>query len=248
MNLKSNISDIKYFPVADSGVRMDFGKKIDRDINDSVMKIYNAVKAKPFCGVYEIIPSYCSILFIYDPLLTNYNKIVANLQRLLRSENSNNSLKSKLVYIPVCYGGDFGEDINDVANHTKISVDKIIEMHSSPEYLIYMLGFLPGFAYLGGLPPQLTTPRLKNPRTKITAGSVGIGGEQTGIYPLDSPGGWRLIGRTPIKPYDPYRDNPFLFRAGDYIKFVPITKDEYYMIEDQVKCNKYFCKSIVYGA
>ncbi|MDR0751675.1 MAG: 5-oxoprolinase subunit PxpB [Christensenellaceae bacterium] len=242
MNLKSNVRDIIYFPVSDSALRMDFGKAIDLNINDSVRLIYSAVKARPFNGVYEIIPSYCSILFIFDPDITNYKVIVKQLKKLLKSSNKQDSIRPRLIHIPVCYDNEFGEDINDVAEYTKLSVKDIIEMHSKPNYLIYMLGFLPGFAYLGGLNKKLITPRLQKPRTKILAGAVGIGGEQTGIYPLESPGGWRLIGRTPIKPYDPYRDEPFLYKAGDYVKFESISKDEYYNIEKEVEAHKYSLK------
>ena len=126
--------------------------------------------------------------------------------------------KKKVYEIPVCYGGEYGPDLENIAEHAGLSVEEVIKIHSSRDYLIYMLGFLPGFCYLGGLDERIHTPRLANPRIKISAGSVGIGGSQTGIYPLDSPGGWQLMGMTPVKTYDPEREVPILVEAGDYIR------------------------------
>jgi KipI family sensor histidine kinase inhibitor len=142
-------------------------------------------------------------------------------------------------HIPVCYGGTFGEDIEDVAAYAGLSIDEVIRRHSAAEYRIYMLGFLPGFAYLGGLDPSIAVPRLETPRIKIPAGAVGIGGSQTGIYPMDSPGGWRFIGRTPVRPYDAGRDPPILYRAGDHIRFVPIDEAAYHKIAGQVEAGTY---------
>ena len=132
--------------------------------------------------------------------------------------------------------------MHTVMEHTGLSRQSIIELHSGRDYLIYMLGFLPGFAYLGGLDERLHTPRLATPRTKIEAGSVGIGGSQTGIYPLDSPGGWQLIGKTPVRPYEERRENPILYRAGDYIRFVPIKEKEYQEIDMYCRAGNYHCQ------
>ena len=146
--------------------------------------------------------------------------------------------------IPVCYGGDFGPDLSDVAEHAGMSAEEVIAIHSGHDYLIDMLGFLPGFAYLGGLDERLHTPRLATPRTRIEPGAVGIGGAQTGIYPLASPGGWRIIGRTPVRPYDPDRESPILYAAGDYLRFVPITPQEFSLIETQVESGTYECEIV----
>ncbi len=129
--------------------------------------------------------------------------------------------------IPVCYGGSFGPDLSFVAEHGKITEEEVIRIHSSRDYRIYMLGFLPGFPYLGGMDERIFTPRLNSPRTRIPAGSVGIGGEQTGIYPMDSPGGWQLIGRTPYRLFKPEQVRKPLYEAGDSIRFVPINQEEY---------------------
>ena len=156
--------------------------------------------------------------------------------------NVDTKVKTKKIYeIPVCYGGEYGPDLEFVAKNADISVEEVIKIHSSKDYLIYMLGFLPGFSYLGGLDEKIHTPRLANPRIKIPAGSVGIGGAQTGIYPLESPGGWQLIGKTPVKTYNPDRKVPILFEAGDYIRFVPISQEEFEKIEKEVNEDKYEC-------
>ncbi len=149
--------------------------------------------------------------------------------------------KRKIFEIPVLYGGEYGPDLGAIAKHAGLSEDEVVRIHSSQDYLIYMLGFLPGFCYLGGLDERIHTPRLANPRLKIRAGSVGIGGSQTGIYPLDSPGGWQLMGMTPVKTYDPKRDIPILVEAGNYIRFVPVDEEEYRRIEAEVENGSYQC-------
>ena len=164
---------------------------------------------------------------------------MSRIKDLLRIEIKAGEERKKVFEIPVCYGGEFGPDIATIAEHAGLSEQEVIELHSSRDYLIYMLGFLPGFCYLGGLDERIFTPRLASPRLKIDAGSVGIGGSQTGIYPLDSPGGWQLMGKTPVKTYDPDREVPILFEAGNYIRFVPVSEEEFYRIKELVDKNEY---------
>lgn len=151
----------------------------------------------------ECIPTFRSLLVCYDPLQTGCEALIKKLKKRIKSLDQVSGGEKRVFNIPVCYGGEFGEDIAFVASHAGLTEQEVIDIHTGRDYLIFMLGFLPGFAYLGDMDKRLHTPRLSNPRTSIPAGSVGIGGEQTGIYPLASPGGWQLIGRTPVKPYDP---------------------------------------------
>lgn len=227
--------NVRFLPCGDSGLTIEFGREIDEQINKQVCTLAENIKKKQIVGVIETIPTFRSLFVLYNPLAIKYNVLIKKIKTLLNDDYTDENRIKRVVQIPVCYGGKFGEDLADVAKHASITENEVIELHSSREYLIYMLGFLPGFTYLGGLDKRIVTPRLQNPRTKISAGSVGIGGEQTGIYPLESPGGWRLIGRTPIKPYDPNRKNPILFKAGDYIKFIPINEDEFNEIEEKVR-------------
>jgi KipI family sensor histidine kinase inhibitor len=239
------MSDVRYLTAGDTALVMEFGTAIDESVNRQVKRVYDALRARPVKGIFEAVPTFRSLLIYYNPCQISYEKLVKKLKKLEQSSSGILTASKKIIHIPVLYGGEYGEDIADVAAYTKLTEQQIISLHSEKEYLIYMLGFLPGFAYLGGLDPRLHTPRLKNPRTKIPQGSVGIGGEQTGIYPLASPGGWRLIGRTPLKPYDPARKEPFLYQAGDYIKFDPVTAEEYKQIESLVEEGKYTAKEEV---
>ena len=173
----------------------------------------------------ETIPAYASLLVKYDPFLTDYAALCDRLRALEKRLSASVVQTGKIVEIPVCYGGVYGEDLPFVAKHAGLSEKEVVALHSGQPYRIYMLGFLPGFPYLGGLNERLHTPRLSTPRTKIPAGSVGIGGKQTGIYPMESPGGWQLIGRTPLTLFAP--GEPLPYAAGDRIRFVPIDEDEF---------------------
>ena len=213
--------------VGDRGLLVEYGNKIDPVVNKKVISIAIGLEHDAPAGVIEIIPSYRSLLIVYDPSVTNTSVLQESLNSLEKRLQEIEIPPSQTVEIPVCYGGEFGPDIQFVAESNGLTVDAVIRLHSEPEYQIFMIGFSPGFSYLGGLPKELHTPRKKTPRTQVLAGSVGIANEQTGIYPVTSPGGWQLIGLTPFKLFDPERSNPFLYQVGDRIKFRPISPEEY---------------------
>jgi KipI family sensor histidine kinase inhibitor len=177
-------------------------------------------------GVSEVLPTYRSLLVNYDPFVTDFYELKEKTEEKFRALRTQ-KIEGREFEIPVCYGGEFGPDLDFVAKFNGLSTEKVIELHCSRDYRIYMLGFLPGFPYLGGMDERIAAPRLEKPRTRIPAGSVGIAGKQTGIYPLESPGGWRVIGRTQFRLYNPLAENPVPISAGDTIRFIRISKSEY---------------------
>jgi KipI family sensor histidine kinase inhibitor len=217
----------------DTGVIIEFGEGIDPDVNARVRAVAAALKLRPLPGVIETIPTYRSLLLIYDPLEILPGAIVDFVKAVESSLGQEADAAFRLVEIPVCYGGEFGPDIGTVSTNSDLAEEEVIRLHSAPDYLIYMVGFTPGFPFLGGLDPRLFTPRLKTPRMAVPEGSVGIANNQTGIYPITSPGGWQIIGRTPLTLFAPERENPFLYQAGDRIRFVPVTAREYERIKEK---------------
>ena len=217
----------------DCGLLVEYGDIIDPDVNNKVRSMAMVVEQDSPEGVTEIVPTYRSLLIVYEPSITNPAKLQKTLKTLEARLDEIMIPPPDTVEIPVCYGGEFGPDIAYVAESHHLTVEAVIELHCQPEYLIYMVGFTPGFPFLGGLSEKLHTPRLETPRTFVPEGSVGIANNQTGIYPVASPGGWQLIGRTPVKLFAPGRDNPFLYQAGDRIKFSPVSAEEYSRISKQ---------------
>lgn len=225
----------------DSALNLVFSETISEEASSSIRLAADKLESEELAGVVEVVPTFCSMMVYYDPTIMRMDEM-CNLLRVKLHGIVEEEIKLKrVIHIPVCYGGEFGPDIEFVAENAGIEIHELIEIHTSGDYLIDMLGFLPGFAYLGGLDERLHTPRLEVPRTTIPAGSVGIGGTQTGIYPLASPGGWRLIGRTPVKPYDPNREPAILYKAGDYLHFDSISENEYLAIESKVMTNSFDC-------
>ncbi len=228
----------------DSAVSLEFEQVISAETSSLIRLAAHNLSEEKKPGIIDIVPAFCSLLVRYDPLILDFDSLSSYLSGALENIGDVDLRTKHIVEIPVCYGGDFGPDIDFVAEHAGLSVEEVIEIHSQHDYLIDMLGFLPGFAYLGGLDPRIHTPRLEIPRTRIEAGAVGIGGAQTGLYPLASPAGWRIIGRSPARPYDPDRKNPILYQAGDYIRFVPITPEEYASIDTMIKAGEYHYRFI----
>ena len=214
-------------PVGDSALLAAFEQRIAPEIGAAVAALNTRVLSANISGVDETVPAFASLMVTYDPLVTDYDAVAAAMQKLADVPDADSTAENgKLVTIPVCYGGEFGPDLPFVAEHAGLTETEVIRLHAGRDYPIYMLGFLPGFPYLGGLDERLFTPRLPTPRTAIPAGSVGIGGEQTGIYPIASPGGWQLIGRTPLKLFDPAA-GALPYAAGDRIRFKPITREAF---------------------
>ena len=221
------MSEVRYLVSGDSSVCVEFGNEISPDINRKIRAVKIAVEKSGIPGIVETVPTYRSLLVHYKPEVIGYKAITEKFKSLMGTLDNIEIPPPTVIEIPVLYGGEMGPDIENVASHNGKTVEEVIKIHTSQEYLIYMIGFVAGFPYLGGMSKEIATPRLKEPRVKIDGGSVGIAGEQTGIYPLDSPGGWQLIGRTPFKLYDAEREKPVLLEAGQYIKFRSISQKEF---------------------
>lgn len=219
-------------PVGDRAISIDFGQVIDSTINRHIRQTIERIKELQLEGIIELVPTYCALLVEYDAMLYSYSEICNIIEPTLEEgmANTTNELVT-VVEVPTVYGGEFGPDLSFVASHNHLSEDEVISIHSGTDYLVYMLGFIPGFTYLGGMDSRIATPRLSSPRTLIPAGSVGIAGEQTGTYPSDSPGGWQIIGRTPVTMYDISKAQAALLKAGDYVRYVPIDESEFHRIK-----------------
>lgn len=224
---------IRFTPLGDRAVTVTLGDTIDEATHARVRATVGQLDRRPPRGLIEQVPAYASVAVHYDPRMIDvapnempYDAFVASLRTAL-SDLPHVALPApRVVDIPVCYGGALGPDLDEVARQHSLTADDVVRLHTSVDYLVYMIGFLPGFGYLGGLPEQLVTPRRATPRTVVPAGSVGIGGNQTGVYSLDSPGGWNLIGRTPLQMFNVDREPPSLLAAGDHVRFRAITPDE----------------------
>ena len=221
------MAEVRFLLTGDTSVTVEFGNEISTEINAKIRAFNIALQQSKIPGIVETVPTYRSLAVHYDPEVILYGALVKKLKGLLGQLDNIQIPPSDVLEIPFLYGGEEGPDIEFVAEHNGKTVQEVIDIHTSTEYLIYMLGFTPGFTYLGGMSEEIATPRLKTPRVLIPGGSVGIAGAQTGVYPIDSPGGWQLIGRTPVRMYDPDRATPILPEAGQYIKFYAIDKAEY---------------------
>jgi KipI family sensor histidine kinase inhibitor len=208
-------------PASDSSLLICFGSGVSLDFHREVVRLLRAFEVRP-AGILNLHPAYASVLIDFDPRRRSHREV----EQLVRASGTEAerapTSPGRTVEIPVRYGGEFGPDLEDVARHTGLAPAAVVRLHASADYLVYFLGFAPGFPYLGGLPRELATPRLAAPRKSVPAGSVAIGGSQTGVYPTESPGGWRIIGRTWLRLFDLQADPPALLRAGDHVRFVPL--------------------------
>lgn len=207
-------------PLGDSTVLVQLGDEIDLTINQHVHALANLIITSSLNGVIEVVPAYATLLVHYDPLLLSFTQMKAHLHAQISQMEEIESRKPRRIEVPVRYGGELGPDLEFVASHCGLRVENVIRIHSGKIYTVYMMGFTPGYPYMGKLDDALITPRLETPRTRVPAGTVAIAGSQTGIYSIESPGGWQLIGWTPLKLFDPESESPFLFSPGDEVKFI----------------------------
>jgi inhibitor of KinA len=227
---------MQFSALGDRAILIQIGSTIDEATHRHVRAAYARLRERPIAGVVDLVPAYASVAVHYDPAQLDdgrsgdnsgpYARLCARLAEVLARLDVEQLPAPRQIEIAVAYGGEFGPDLEDVARHHQLSVDEVVRIHSSGDYLVYMIGFAPGFPYLGGLDPRLATARRAVPRTMVPAGSVGIGGDQTGVYPIASPGGWHLIGRTPRRLFVAGREPPTLLHAGDRVRFRPISASE----------------------
>jgi inhibitor of KinA len=224
--------EFKLQPLGDNSVIIELGEDISRDIQQKVNKVSSFLEAQSFEWVIEYVPGFTTVVVFYEPMKIKtktlpYDQVCEELSLHLKKLEVEQGEEPRVVKIPVCYGGDFGPDLEEVAEINGLTPEEVIDIHSNGEYIVHMIGFAPGFPYIGGMSEKIAAPRRKNPRLKIRAGSVGIAGKQTGVYPIETPGGWQLIGKTPRKLFLPEGDTPSLLRAGDQIKFEPISAEDF---------------------
>lgn len=240
-NQREERMEPEIYPLGDAAVSVQLGSGIDPKTHRQVQALAAYLERHPFPGLIEIVPAFVTVTVFYDPLKLRdpatgescrardgsgfrspYEMIRGIVKRAAANLDNTFESASNIVHIPVCYGGELGPDLNSVAEYHGLTPEEVIEIHSSQDYLVYMIGFAPGFPYLGGLSERIATPRRSTPRLQIEAGTVGIGGNQTGIYPISTPGGWQLIGRTPLPLFRPDESSPSLLKAGDIVRFQPI--------------------------
>lgn len=227
---------IRCLPAGDQAVILELGNTIDLDLNRRVLALARALSAAP--GVREVVPTYRSLLIEFDPDDADPESLLARAEAAV-SDATDRVAAARRVILPVAYGGEFGPDLDHVAAVHGLTTDDVIRIHSAADYPVYMIGFSPGFPYLGGLDERIATPRLDRPRTRVPAGSVGIADRQTGVYPQATPGGWQLIGRTAVPLFDPAGAEPFLLRAGDLLRFRPVTGEEHETVVAAVARGEY---------
>ena len=218
----------------DSVVILELEERIDPEVNARAVAVATSLERSKISGVRDVVPTFRSVAVHFDPLRTDVREVIRTLEVEAARPVQDAAADRPPIRIPVCYGGTYGPDLGDVATYAGLGPSEVTALHASRTYRVFMLGFLPGFAYMASVDPRIAAPRLATPRVRVPSGSVGIAGVQTAIYPSESPGGWRLVGRTPVKPFDVDRQAPFLFKAGDRVEFYPIDPAEYagFRVED----------------
>ncbi len=221
------MGDFTIRAIGDRGFLIQAEPVIDVEINRMIHSLSHLIAEQSWPGIIEMVPGYADLLVCYEPVEISYRDLYRNLEGILEEIREIPTAKSRHHRIPVCYSSQYGQDLKQVADQANCTEQEVIDIHCQGLYHVYMLGFTPGFPYLGGMDPAIACPRKQSPRTHIPAGSVGIAEGQTGIYPIDSPGGWQIIGRTPLRLFNPEGDQPFLFQPGDELQFYPISEQEF---------------------
>lgn len=217
----------RILPAGDAALVVALPERIDPDLNAWCVALARAVEQALGPAVRDVVIGYCSVTVYFDPLDVDPDWLEEEVERIAAALEADAARQGAVVDVPVCYGGEFGPDLADVANFARCSEREVIELHARRQYRVYLIGFVPGFAYMAEVEAKIAVPRRSSPRTAVPAGSVAIAGGQTGIYPAVTPGGWNIIGRSPVKPYEPARAEPFLFRPGDLVRFHQIDPDEF---------------------
>ena len=229
---------VRFLSAGDRALVVEFGDRVDRALSDDVLRLDASLRSTGLAGVVETVPTFRSLMVHYDPLVTSRAELEQAIAALL-DRRSGLCRDATLWRVPVCYEGEFAPDLAEVARLTELTPREVVGLHSAVRYHVYMLGFLPGFPYLGDLPPQLALPRRADPRVRVPAGSVSIATTLTAIYPYESPGGWHLIGATPIRLFDPERPRPALLAPGDIVRFEPIDPASFASIRKAVDSGSY---------
>ncbi|MGE5203030.1 MAG: 5-oxoprolinase subunit PxpB [Acidobacteriota bacterium] len=229
---------VRFLPCGDTAIAVEFGDRIDRALSNEVLALRSRIRSANIRGVVETVPTYRSLLIHYDPLQTSASEIIEAAQNLVSGEATIDRTRH-LWRVPVCYEGDFAPDLADVAEQTGLRPDQVVSLHAATRYHVYMVGFLPGYPYMGDVPAPLTLPRRSDPRIRVPPGSVAIATTMTAIYPVESPGGWHLIGRTPIRIFDPRMSPPALFAPGDAVEFEPIDAEAFARLRSAAESGDY---------
>ncbi len=230
---------VTILPLGDHAITIIFGDTIDEDINQQALRFFNCLQQREITGVKDIIPAYTSVTVVYDIMMIQKqdNTVSAfefmrhEIEKALQNVEQNKTEMEKIVRIPVCYDVSLGIDLKEMAEQKNLSIEEIIQLHSSATYRVYMIGFMPGFPYMGKVNAKIATPRKNSPRKNVAAGSVGIADFQTGIYPFNSPGGWNIVGQTPMMMFNTHYIEPCLLKPGDKVNFVPISLQEFYQLK-----------------
>lgn len=229
---------VRFLPSADTAITVEFGDRIDRALNERVLRLSTSLRAEKLPGVIETLPTLRSLMVHYDPLATDGAAVIATIERLL-DDSHHAATQSKLWRIPACYAASHAPDLIDVAQRTGLDADEVVRLHSGTRFQVYMIGFSPGFPYMGDLPEALVLPRRTDPRVRVPAGSIAIAAGMTSIYPVQSPGGWHLIGATPVRLFDLSWPRPALLSPGDQVSFEPVDTREFEAIQAAVAAGSY---------